>query len=228
MKLTKTDRLILNSYASMVENLSSYLGSVYEISLHSLEDYNHSVIKIMNGYHSGRSAGAPLTDLALNMLKRIQDKGFSSTDSFTSYNAINPVGEHLKSSTIPVLGENNRVIGILCINPVSYTHLSFVRFKIWHSGIKSDVRFAPMIPAIRAQPSTSPFAMEPSFSSFKHSGLIKMLPFATASRFVSAFSPTSTMRAFPCSSKCVNSMSILPFQIRSWGRCIQGLSLIHI
>ena len=116
MKLTKTDRLILNSYASMVENLSSYLGSVYEISLHSLEDYNHSVIKIMNGYHSGRSAGAPLTDLALNMLKRIQDKGFSSTDSFTSYNAINPVGEHLKSSTIPVLGENNRVIGILCIN----------------------------------------------------------------------------------------------------------------
>lgn len=116
MKLTKTDRLILNSYASMVENLSSYLGSIYEISLHSLEDYNHSVIKIMNGYHSGRSAGAPLTDLALNMLKRIQDKGFSSTDSFTSYNAINPVGEHLKSSTIPVLGENNRVIGILCIN----------------------------------------------------------------------------------------------------------------
>ncbi len=116
MKLTKTDRLILNSYASMVEGLSAYLGSVYEISLHSLEDYDHSVIKIMNGYHSGRSAGAPLTDLALNMLKRINDQGLSSTEDFTSYNAVNSVGEHLKSSTIPVLGENNRVIGILCIN----------------------------------------------------------------------------------------------------------------
>ena len=75
MKYSKTDRLILDSYAAMIEGLSTYLGSVYEISLHSLEDYNHSVVKIMNGYHSGRSAGAPLTDLALNMLKRIHDQG---------------------------------------------------------------------------------------------------------------------------------------------------------
>lgn len=116
MKLTKTDKIIMDSYASMIEGLSAYLGSAYEISLHSLEDYNHSVVKIMNGYHSGRSAGAPLTDLALNMLKRITDQGLSATESYTSYNAINSAGEHLKSSTIPVIGENNRVIGILCIN----------------------------------------------------------------------------------------------------------------
>ena len=49
MKLSKTDRQILHSYASMIEGLSAYLGSAYEISLHSLEDYNHSVVKIMNG-----------------------------------------------------------------------------------------------------------------------------------------------------------------------------------
>ena len=116
MKLTKTDKIIMDSYASMIEGLSAYLGSAYEISLHSLEDYNHSVVKIMNGYHSGRSAGAPLTDLALNMLKRITDQGLSATESYTSYNAINSAGEHLTSSTIPVIGENNRVIGILCIN----------------------------------------------------------------------------------------------------------------
>ena len=48
MKYSKTDRLILDSYAAMIEGLSTYLGSVYEISLHSLEDYNHSVVKIMN------------------------------------------------------------------------------------------------------------------------------------------------------------------------------------
>lgn len=116
MKLTKTDKFIMDSYSSMIEGLSAYLGSTYEISLHSLEDYNHSVVKIMNGYHSGRSAGAPLTDLALNMLKRITDQGLSATESYTAYNAINSAGEHLKSSTIPVIGENGRVIGILCIN----------------------------------------------------------------------------------------------------------------
>ena len=103
MNLTKIDRQILDSYASMIEGLSMYLGSVYEISLHSLEDYDHSVVKIMNGYHSGRTVGAPLTDLALNMLKRIKDQGISSGKDFTSYTAI-------------ILGQNNRVIGVLCIN----------------------------------------------------------------------------------------------------------------
>ena len=107
MNLTKIDRQILDSYASMIEGLSMYLGSVYEISLHSLEDYDHSVVKIMNGYHSGRTVGAPLTDLALNMLKRIKDQGISSGKDFTSYTAINALGESLKSSTIPILGQNN-------------------------------------------------------------------------------------------------------------------------
>ena len=78
--------------------------------------YDHSVVKIMNGYHSGRTVGAPLTDLALNMLKRIKDQGISSGKDFTSYTAINALGESLKSSTIPILGQNNRVIGVLCIN----------------------------------------------------------------------------------------------------------------
>ena len=116
MKLTKTDRMIMDSYASMIEGLSEYLGSAYEISLHSLEDYNHSVVKIMNGYHSGRVVGAPLTDLAINMLKRINDEGVSSTSSYTSYNTVTNTGDHLKSSTIPILGDGGRVIGMLCIN----------------------------------------------------------------------------------------------------------------
>ena len=47
MKYSKTDRLILDSYAAMIEGLSTYLGSVYEISLHSLEDYNHSLLQTL-------------------------------------------------------------------------------------------------------------------------------------------------------------------------------------
>lgn len=116
MKLTKTDKLILESYISMMDSLSTYLGSPYEISLHSLEDYHHSVIKICNGYHSGRTVGAPITDLALNMLKRINDNDWSAIGEYNSYSVINDSGEHLKSSTIPIFGENRRLIGLLCIN----------------------------------------------------------------------------------------------------------------
>ena len=116
MNLTKIDRQILDSYASMIEGLSMYLGSVYEISLHSLEDYNHSVVKIMNGYHSGRTVGAPLTDLALNMLKRIKDQGISSGKDFYllySYQCPWRIPKILYHSHFRA---NNRVIGVLCIN----------------------------------------------------------------------------------------------------------------
>lgn len=136
MKLTKTDKLILDSYASTMEFLSAYLGSPYEISLHSLEDYNHSVIKIMNGYHSGRSVGAPLTDLALNMLKRISEQGLSVTESYTQYRSISATGEHLKSSTIPIIGEKGRLIGMMCINLYMDSPLS--EFLTSLSGSSSD------------------------------------------------------------------------------------------
>ena len=124
MRLTKTDKEILASYSYMIERLSEYLGAAYEISLHSLEDENHSVIKIMNGYHSGRTVGAPLTDLAMNMLKRINNQGISAASSYTSYNAISGSGEKLRSSTIPVIGDGERVIGMVCINFYMDTPLS--------------------------------------------------------------------------------------------------------
>ena len=124
MKLTKTDKTILESYMSMMDILSRYLGSAYELSLHSLEDYRHSVVKICNGYHSGRSVGAPLTDLALNMLRRIESEQEDVSASYASYRAVSRSGEHLKSSTIPIFGEGRRLIGFLCINLYLDTPLS--------------------------------------------------------------------------------------------------------
>ena len=134
MRLTKADKLILESYSSMLDGLSAYLGSPYEISLHSLEDYHHSVIKICNGYHSGRSVGAPITDLALNMLKRVSDNDYSAIGEYTSYSVINDSGERLKSSTIPVFGENHRLIGLICIN----LYLDLPASEFMQSFLSSD------------------------------------------------------------------------------------------
>lgn len=51
------------------------------------------------------------------MLKRIKDQGISSGKEFYPPIQLSmPLGESLKSSTIPILGQNNRVIGVLCIN----------------------------------------------------------------------------------------------------------------
>ena len=72
LKLTSLDKKILHSYCQTLDGLSNYLGNGYEIVLHSLEDYEHSAIKVINGYHTGRTEGAPITDLALKMLEQIR------------------------------------------------------------------------------------------------------------------------------------------------------------
>ncbi len=75
MKLTEIDRMILQSYDTVLDGLAQYLGDGCEIVLHSLENLDKSVIKIVNGHHTGRKVGAPITHLALEMLDEIKKKG---------------------------------------------------------------------------------------------------------------------------------------------------------
>ena len=121
MILTPVDRAILESYKAVLDGFSSYFGEGYEMVLHSLEDYDHSVIKIVNGYHTGRAEGASITDLALSMLERIRSQG--GEPKAITYFTQNRRGEPLKSSTIPILGEKGRIIGLLCMN--FYLNTSF-------------------------------------------------------------------------------------------------------
>ncbi len=55
--LTKADRLILDSYKTVLDGFSEYFGEGYELVLHSLEDLEHSVIKIINGHYTNREEG---------------------------------------------------------------------------------------------------------------------------------------------------------------------------
>jgi predicted transcriptional regulator YheO len=111
--LTEKDRLILESYKNLIDGLADYLGTGFEIVLHSLEDLEKSVIKIVNGFHTGRKEGAPVTDLALNMISKISSENLGNS---ISYFAKNRKGEPMKSSTMVIRGEENKIIGVLCIN----------------------------------------------------------------------------------------------------------------
>lgn len=112
--LTDQDRLILASYQNTVPALAAYLGDAYEVVLHSLEDPDHSVIQISNGFHTGRQIGAPITDLAIYWLNKIEAEQ-EEVNQF-SYFSKNKLGEPLKSSTIAIRGCDRKVIGLLCIN----------------------------------------------------------------------------------------------------------------
>ena len=112
--LDKEDHIILNSYIPFIEGLAAYLGPSYEITLHSLENLEHSVIKIMNGFHTGRFEGSPITDLALSMLKKLEADENESL--YQVYFCKNHNGEPMKSTTIAIRGTQQRIIGLICIN----------------------------------------------------------------------------------------------------------------
>lgn len=122
VELTQQDRLILESYKVMMEGLAEYLGEGYELILHSLENLDKSVIKIINGHYTGRKEGAPITDLALNMLKKISKNENLQTNCYFSQSKN---GSVLKSTTIPIISEHQKIIGLLCIN--LHTEISFMK-----------------------------------------------------------------------------------------------------
>lgn len=123
VELTSEDKKILNSYSIMIDGLANYLGENYEFVLHSLDNLDSSIIKIVNGFHSNRSIGNPITDLALKMLKQMKS---NKTTKYISYFNKKETGEHLKSSTIAIEGINGKIIGLLCIN--LYLDNSFYSF----------------------------------------------------------------------------------------------------
>lgn len=115
--LKKEDVLILESFKSVLEGLADYLGEGYELVLHSLEDMNKSVIKIINGHHTGRREGAPITDLALTMLSHLlENNDLASGPNAITYFTRNKKGEPLKSTTIAIRGKDGKIIGLICIN----------------------------------------------------------------------------------------------------------------
>ena len=102
----------------LVDGLADYLGNGYEIILHSLEDMEKSVIKIVNGHYTGRTEGSPITNFALSMLETLKK---NNDKKALSYFNRDKNGVMMKSTTIPITGEADRIIGLLCIN--FYTNL---------------------------------------------------------------------------------------------------------
>ena len=137
IKLTAADRAILKSHASVLDSLAAYLGSGYEFVLHSLENLDASVVKIINGSLTGRAEGAPITDLALRMLARINDVG---SGEGVSYFAKTRSGEPLKSTTIIIRGEAGVPIGLLCINFRLNTPLQDILAHLTHSPADANAQ----------------------------------------------------------------------------------------
>ena len=103
--------IILDSYKEAIKGISKLFGSHCEVLLHSLKNYESSVISIENGSNSGRTIGAPITNVALEVIKKINSNSYE----LIPYESKLPNGDRCRSITVPIKN-GDVLIGLMCIN----------------------------------------------------------------------------------------------------------------
>lgn len=105
---------LVDFYTRLAHAIAEQFGPNCEVIVHDLQanDIDHSIIAIENGHISGRQIGDGPSPIVLESLKRscedLEDK--------LSYLTKTRDGKILKSSTIYIRDDSNKIIGIFSIN----------------------------------------------------------------------------------------------------------------
>lgn len=110
---TNEDKEFLITYFRLADTIADLIGPHCEVVIHSFESLEKSVVKIVNGHHTGRKVGSPITDVGLKMLREFEQSGEVTPKC---YFINSKDGDQLKSTTCVLAGKNNKPIGLFCIN----------------------------------------------------------------------------------------------------------------
>lgn len=110
---TSKDRLMLQAYFPLADSMADLIGPHCEVVIHSLESFDQSVVKIVNGHHTGRTKGSPITDRGLKMLRLYEQTSDVAPRHYFTYNKKKDL---LKSTTHIIIGEAEKPIGLFCVN----------------------------------------------------------------------------------------------------------------
>ncbi|MCH4199791.1 helix-turn-helix transcriptional regulator [Clostridium tyrobutyricum] len=103
---------LLKKYIPIAEFISEIMGNNCEVVIQDVTAPNNSIIFIKNGHLTGRSVGGPLTDLVLNI---IQNKTYKEKPFAANYKAVGNF-KTFKSASYFIKNDNNKIIGVLCVN----------------------------------------------------------------------------------------------------------------
>ena len=102
----------LKLFMPLVDALAETFGKNCEVVLHDFSKPHKSIIKIANGYITGRGVGGPATDLILSY---VENRGHKN-DSLVGYRTKTKKGAELKSTTVFIRDDKDKIVGALCIN----------------------------------------------------------------------------------------------------------------
>ncbi|WP_022849656.1 helix-turn-helix transcriptional regulator [Limisalsivibrio acetivorans] len=111
-QFTEEDKNIIRSYEDVLEGIAAFFGSHCEVVLHSLENIECSITKIVNGHLTGRQEGHPITDKGLQVILDYKRTGRQHTDNYITNNSL---GEPMRSITT-IITNRGKAIGLICIN----------------------------------------------------------------------------------------------------------------
>ncbi|MDR3247876.1 MAG: PAS domain-containing protein, partial [Treponema sp.] len=99
-------------FSKVMTLLERHMGSKCEIVLHDLtRDYSSTIVDIRNGHITNRKIGDSGSNLGLEVLRGTAHDG--DQFNYITYTRDNKV---LRSSSIYLRGDNDEVIGAICVN----------------------------------------------------------------------------------------------------------------
>ena len=112
----------LEPYRTLVSFLGEALGPDYEVVLHDLTSEEGTIAAIVNNNISGRTEGAPLSNMALRF---IHGKVYEKQPYVAGYQGASQAKGRLRSSTM-FIKDKGQFIGMLCINfdAGKYSHIA--------------------------------------------------------------------------------------------------------
>lgn len=136
--MTKKVHPMIKRYVPIVQGIAGTFGSSCEVVLHDFSDLKKSIVVIENGKVTGRTENSSMTDHSLQQVKA----GKTEKD-IINYSGKGSDGRTIKSTTMFIRDENNKVIGCLCIN-FDVTEFAIARkalsdlLDFGHEDIKDD------------------------------------------------------------------------------------------
>jgi predicted transcriptional regulator YheO len=114
------NKVIFDLAIRTADMIVKMFGDRCEVAVHDFTNLQHSLIHLA-GNVTGRKIGSPITDLVLNELTKKQE----DVQDIPSYKTQSKQGKVLKSSTVFLRDDKEKIIGALCMN---YDISLFIQF----------------------------------------------------------------------------------------------------
>lgn len=112
MSSLKSIKEELPFFQKLIKGIAAQFGDQCEVVLHDYsEEYNHTIIAIENGHVTGRKVYDCGTNLGLEILR-----GLTGQEDQYNYLTKTKDGKILRSTSIYIHGDDDSLIGSICIN----------------------------------------------------------------------------------------------------------------